>query len=273
MGRLKALILATCLAFPGASFAQDAQTLADIRQRLTTLYVEVQKLRQELNTNGTATGTGGGSALERLTSIEGELQRLTSKTEELEFRVNRVVKDGTNRIGDLEFRLCELEDGCDIGSLGDTSSLGGVDAQGTAPVATPTPSTDGPALAIGEQADFERAQGALASGDFRSAADQFAAFVQTYPGGPLTAQSHLKRGEALEQLGETTDAARAFLEAFSANPSGDVAPRALFKLGANLGALGQTVDACTTLAEVGVRFPSAPAVHEANAAMRKLGCQ
>jgi len=33
------------------------------------------------------------------------LTRLNSKAEELENRINRVVTDGTNRIGDLEFRL------------------------------------------------------------------------------------------------------------------------------------------------------------------------
>ena len=56
--------------------------------------------------------------------MESELQRLTSKTEELENRVNRIVADGTRRIGDLEFRLVELEGG-DVGALGQTSTLGG----------------------------------------------------------------------------------------------------------------------------------------------------
>ena len=39
------------------------------------------------------------------------MQRLTSKSEELENRINRIVSDGTTRIGDLEFRLVELEGG------------------------------------------------------------------------------------------------------------------------------------------------------------------
>ena len=94
------------LAAPSASFAQG-ETLADIRQQLSVLYVEIQKLRGELSTTGElTTGVAGNTPLDRLNAIEEQLQRLTSKSEELEFRINRITVDGTNRIGDLEFRLC-----------------------------------------------------------------------------------------------------------------------------------------------------------------------
>ena len=44
---------------PAALMAQDNdQTLADIRQQLTVLSVEVQKLRRELSTTGGAHGAG-----------------------------------------------------------------------------------------------------------------------------------------------------------------------------------------------------------------------
>jgi tol-pal system protein YbgF len=208
-----------------------------------------------------------------LDAIEVELQRLTSETEELEFRVNRITVDGTNRIGDLEFRLCELEDGCDIGQLGDTPSLGGVDNGANVPAATPAPVTGGPALAVGEQADFSRAQEALATGDFRSAADLLATFGATYPGSPISQEAQLLRGKALDGLGDTAAAARAFLEAFSGNPQGRFAPEALVKLGVALGAVGQTQDGCITLAEVAVRFPGDPSVLDSQSAMRELGCQ
>ena len=266
-----ALVAALVWAAP-ASFAQD-QTLADIRQQLTVLYVDIQTLRTELSTTGGLTqGVAGNTPLDRLNSIESELQRLTSKTENLEFRVNRITSDGTNRIGDLEFRLCELEAGCDITALGDTPSLGGVDNADNVPTADTAQPDTGPALAVGEADDYQRAQEALASGDFRSAADQLAAFGATYPGSPIAADAALLRGEALENLGELTEAARAYLAAFSTNPTGPKAPDALFKLGASLGALGQTQDACVTLGEVGSRFPSNPAAADAQAAMAQLGC-
>ncbi|WP_296423632.1 tol-pal system protein YbgF [Yoonia sp.] len=267
-----AVICALALA-PLPALAQE-ETLADIRQQLTVLYVDVQRLRRELSTTGGLNaGVVGSTPLDRLNAIEAELQRLTSKTEQLEFRVNRITVDGTNRIGDLEFRLCELEANCDIANLGDTPSLGGVDNGADVPSANPPPATGGPALAIGEQSDFERAQAALASGDFRGAADQLATFAATYPGSPLAAQSDYLRGEALEGLGEMTEAARAYLAAFSSEPTGIKAPDALFKLGASLGAIGQTQDACLTLAEVDVRFPGNPTVFDAQLEMQKLGCQ
>lgn len=266
-----ALILALGLSAP-AAFAQDS-TLADIRQQLTVLYTDVQRLRSELSTTGAlTTGSVGNTPLDRLNAIEAELVRLTSKTEEVENRVNRVTTDGTNRIGDLEFRLCELEDGCDIGALGETPTLGGVDNSASVPTAQQAPASNGPELAIGEKADFERAQEALASGDFRSAADQLEAFGTSYPGSPVGDQAAYMRGEALEGLGELTNAARAYLEAFSANPTGDKAPDALFKLGFSLGSIGQVQDACVTLAEVGVRFPGSAAEVDARSAMTNFAC-
>ncbi|MFT4700904.1 MAG: tol-pal system protein YbgF [Yoonia sp.] len=269
---LRFLILALVLVMTPA-FAQDT-TLADIRQKLSALYSDINGLKSELSASGTlTTGIVGNTPLDRLNAIEVELQRLTSETEELEFRVNRITVDGTNRIGDLEFRLCELEDGCDIGQLGDTPSLGGVDNGANVPAATPAPVTGGPALAVGEQADFSRAQEALATGDFRSAADLLATFGATYPGSPISQEAQLLRGKALDGLGDTAAAARAFLEAFSGNPQGRFAPEALVKLGVALGAVGQTQDGCITLAEVAVRFPGDPSVLDSQSAMRELGCQ
>ena len=216
-------------------------------------------------TKGLLTGPSGHIRL-----TDSELQRLTGKSEELEFRIGRVIQDGTNRIGDLEFRLCELESGCDIGSLGDTPTLGGEDGTPvTAPAPSPQPETQ---LAANEQADFARAQAALAARDFRTAADQFETFNQTYPGSPLAIEATLRRGEALEGLGDVREGARAYLAAFTLDQQGPMAAEALFRLGNSLGRLGQTAEACVTLGEVGVRFPDATAVNDAEAAMRNIGC-
>lgn len=258
------------------ALAQDnAGTLADIRQELTLLYGQIRALGQELNTTGAATGAPvAGTTLDRLNAIESELQRLTAQTEDMQFRIDRVVRDGTNQIGDLEFRLCELEPDCNIAALGDTPTLGG----GAAPTVSPPPTATapdgptGPQLAIGEERDFGQAQEALAAGDFHSAATQFAAFGAAYPGSPLTPAAELGRGEALEGLGDMREAARAYLAAFSADPTAVSAPDALFHLGAALGELGKTSEACVTLGEVEVRYPSADAVLEAQSQMRNIGC-
>ena len=267
---------------PGFAPAQETgreQTLADIRQELSVLYVELQRLKRELNTTGAAgQPSPGGTVIERVNAIESEVQRLTAKTEELQYKVEQVAQDGANRIGDLEFRLCELEAECDIGALGESTTLGGIDTATGGNVSVPIApqeggESEGPQLAVSEKADFERAKEALDEGDFAAAAEQFALFQQNYPGGPLTARAGVLRGIALEGAGRTKDAARVYLDTFSGDQSGPQAAEALYRLGSALGALGQTEQACLTLAEVGNRFPGDASVSDAQSAIADLGCQ
>ena len=267
-------LIAILLVLPLPLMAQDrAQTLADIRAELVVLKGEIDALKAELNPTGAATGSGAtGPALQRLDTIEAALISLTSKAEVIENRLNRVVSDGTNRIGDIEFRLTELGGG-DLSKVPETPPLGGDTGAPAVATPTPAPTTDGPELAVSEQADFDRAKEVLGTGDFRGAADLFAAFTQAYLGGPLTQEAHVLRGDALAGLGETANAARAYLEAFSGAPNGSKAPEALFKLGQSLGQLGQGPEACVTLAEVGTRFPGSQPAADAAAAMQAFGCK
>ncbi|SHG87438.1 tetratricopeptide repeat protein [Marivita hallyeonensis] len=251
---------------------QASETLADIRQDMSVLFVELQKLKRELSTTGPSTVALPAGALDRINAIEAELQRLTAKTEELDFRVGQVAEDGARRLGDLEFRLCELEADCDLGSLGRVPTLGG-EAETSAPVAQPVPQTPGTELAVGEETDFRRAGEALAQGDFQSAADQFATFRQTYPGGPLEAQALVAEGRALEGLGNLRDAARRYLDAYAGYPDDAAGPEALWRLGAALGDLGNVAEACVTLSEVAGRYPGSTAIAEAEAQKARFGCQ
>ena len=264
-------LIAAFLVLPLPLAAQDrAQTLADIRAELVVLKGEIDGLKAELVPTGTASGSGAnGPALQRLDTIEAALVSLTSKAEVIENRLNRVVSDGTNRIGDIEFRLTELGGG-DLSTIPATPPLGGDTG---APAPAVAPATGGPELAVSEQADFDRAKGVLGQGDFRTAADLFATFTQTYMGGPLTQEAHVLHGDALAGLGETANAARSYLEAFSGAPDGTQAPVALFKLGQSLGQLGQGPEACVTLAEVGTRFPGSQPAADAVAAMQAFRCQ
>jgi tol-pal system protein YbgF len=278
------IVLILLLLIAGPAAAQDrAKTLADIRQELTVLFVEIQKLKRELSTTGGVNANlAGTNTLQRVDSMEAEITRLTAATEALTNRVDSIVADGTNRIGDLEFRLCELETGCDIGKLGDAPTLGG----GALPAATqPAPippatagtgagalGTAGVELAISEKADFDRARAAFDAGSFEDAAQQFLEFTDTYQGGPLTGLAHLLRGEALQNLGQTSSAARAFLQSYSGTPNGPTSPTALLKLGLALDGLGQSSEACITLGEVTLRFPATDASIEAQAARASMGC-
>ncbi|MCJ8138660.1 tol-pal system protein YbgF [Falsirhodobacter halotolerans] len=271
-----ALVLTLAL-LPASAFAQDrAQSLADIRAELSQLNAQFNSLKQELvSTGAISSGAAGGSALQRLDAIESSIQRLTGRTEEVELRLNRVIADGTNRVGDLEFRVTELEGG-DLGALPPTAPLGGTDTA-AAPAPSPAPASPAPAspttqLAVQEQADFDRAREVLGQGDFRAAADQLEAFAQTYTGGPLTYEALYLRGDALSRLGENGDAARAYLDAYSGDPDGPRAGDALLGLGQRLGDLGQTQQACVTLAEVGNSFAGTDAATRAQSAAQALRC-
>lgn len=266
-----ALTCLMLLALPAA--AQDrAATLADIRQQITVFEVELQSLKRELSTTGTAMqgAAAAGGPIERLDSIEGALRRLTAATEELEFRINKIVQDGTNRIDDLKFRVTELEGG-DVAQIPATKPLGG---DLPAPVSPMPPPAETPQLAMGEQADFDAAVTKLQEGTPADALTAFDAFVETYPRSPLSPEAHLYRGDALVQLGNPAQAGRAYLESYTlsemSNPG--LAAEALLKLGNTLADLGQTPEACVTLGQVPARFPGTTAAGQAETALAGMSC-
>jgi len=270
-GLLPFIALCIGLAFAGPVLA-DRETLADIRQELALLSTEMQRLRSELSTTqGAGTGLGGGSVLDRVSAMDGELSRLIARTEELELRIQRIVADGTNRIADIEFRLVELEGG-NPGTLPMPRPLGGEPA--LAPVgAAPDPDRAEPFLAVSERDDFARARAAFDDGDHATAISRFSAFVETYPGGPLTAEAIFLRGQAHAEIGETSQAARAFLDAFNTDPGGQRAPQALLRLGQSLIDLGQREEGCLMLDEVGHRYPASEFVVAAADSARVHGCR
>ena len=264
----RALVLALALVLaPLAALAQTrTETLADIRAQLGQLAAELGGLRDELTTTGAMARFGGADILQRMEALELELMRLTGRTEDLELRVNRIVADGTNRLGDLEFRVVELEGG-DTAALSNPPPLGG-GGTGTGAAAAPA----APQTAVGEQAEFDRARGVLGQGDFRGAEALLAAHAAAWPNGPLTGEVLFLRGEALEGLGDTAAAARSYLDSFSGYPDGPRGPEALFRLGRALGRLGQAQEACITLGQVGVRYPGSEAVAAAAAERTALAC-
>jgi len=271
--------LAAIWMVPAAAQSEtQSETLADIKQDLAVLTVEIRRLTRELSTTGASGVQVAGAPLDRVAAIEAELQRVIAKTEELEFRIGQVAKDGANRIGDLQFRICELEPGCDIGALDMSDPLGGVETSAPVPsapapssVASGLPSFEGE-LAFAEESDFLAAQAALDAGDFGGAAQQFAAFEEAYPGSPLMPFAFLGAGRALEAQGDTRAAARRYLATYSSFPDAQAAPEALWRLGVALSDLGARDEACTILAEVPRDYPGSAAVAKAAETQRTLSC-
>lgn len=269
---LRVVVLATLLGFPAAS---GAETVADVRAQLSALNGQVQQLRDELVQRGAAGGlpSDPASALVRLDQLESELRRITDRVDVLTNDLDRIVRDASNRVGDIEFRLTELEGGDPaIVPPGDAPLLGG---GLTRPMPRPRAGADGGSgaqLAMSEEADFEAAVAAAEAGDNVGAARRFGEFLETYPGGPLSDEARMRRADALAAAGQFQPAARAYLDAFSGNPQSPQAPAALKGLGTSLAGLGQTSEACLTFTEVELRYPGTAAAAEAASQRATLAC-
>ena len=278
--RCKLAILVVVLALPYSVQARDEQTLSDIRQELEFVYAEIVNLKRELSTTGNALqAVSNGPALQRVDALEIEVRLITGRIEKKQKWIERIVTDGTNRVGDLEFRLCELEAGCDINSLDTTSPLGGripkrqvksIGEQITTQPANNLVDTLG--ATDSERATFQRAMAAFEAQDFESAGNQFVRLISNFPGGPLTGEAHYWKGAAMEGQGNWAAAARSLLESFSGSPQGTKAPEALYRLGISLRELGQIDEACLMLSEVPLRYPASHILEEAAAERLALGC-
>ena len=258
-----ALALALALATPLR--AQD-DTLAQLRGEIGALSALVAELAGQLS-SGVAVPQAGldGSVLDQVERLRVELAALTGRTEALEFRIRRVIDDASNRIGDMEFRLTELEGG-DPSALPPARPLGGDATGGT------TASAPAPELAAGEQAAFDAARAALDGGDMAGGIAALESFLQTYPGSPLGTDASTALARAHTANGAEAEAARTWLNLYLAAPDGDSAPGALYELGESLGRLAQVSEACIMFDELLTRFPAAPQVASAQAAKARLSC-
>ena len=275
MFRWKFLVLLCAFSVPllaqDSELEQDSEyeaTLADIRQDLSYLFVEIQRLKRELSTTSSPSGLrSDDSIVLRVDAIQAQLERLVDATERLEFKVQNVIEDGTARIADLEFRLVELEGG-DLEQLSETTTLGKMN-DSEAPKIVETETIE---LAVGEEADFDTAQKAMDDLRYEEAAEMFSRFGKTYPNSPLAPKAFLMRGKALEANEDTKGAARAYLESFTNYQNSAVAPEALTFLGKALVKLGRIEAGCQTLSQVEIRFPETPFAEDANKAMQLLEC-
>lgn len=246
----RAAVLSLLLLAPAGA---EAQSVNDLRYRLSTVEAELGQIRTQLRAGGGAATGGVGlaatSALDRLDRLEQEIRALTGRVEELAHQQRQIAEDAQRRFGDIEFRLTELEGG-DVAALTPPPPLGG-------PPATSTANQPAAAVSVSERDDLDRAIEDVRQGRYDQAEQRLRQFLNTYGESPL-------RGEALYWLGESqltrgaySEAARSFLDGYNADAQGEKAARTLYRLGVTLGRLGQQRDACLTLAEVETRFPSA----------------
>jgi tol-pal system protein YbgF len=296
----RAALAATFLAL-AATPAAAQQNVADIRGELGALSRQIQEIRAALVATGPARGLpqDPATALQRVDQLEETLRRLTNRVDVLANDLERAVREASNRVEDIEFRLTELEGG-DPSLLGRGDQLGGGLSQPTIPpvaaiappvAAAPTepaapavaaPSgfpasaaapADAPQLAVGEKADFEAAREAYEAGRHGEAIRLFEAFLVAYPVGPFSGEAQHLKAEALAAQGDHREAARSYLNTFSGAPDAPTAPKALHGLAVSLAELGQREEACLTLAEVDIRYPGSPVASDVAESRRSIGCR
>jgi tol-pal system protein YbgF len=272
---MRTVLLALALAAAAVPAAAQQSSLADVKAELSLLDDQIEQLRAQLVKQGPTRGlpSAPATALTRLDQLEAELRALTDRVDVLTNDVRRIVADATNHVGDIEFRLTELEGG-DTAAVPKPAPLGG---GVTGPKPRPAPAggaaeTAATPLVATEQSDFDAAKAAADAGDNARAAALFGAFLSTYPGGPLQTEAQFRRGEALSATGDARGAARSFLDAFSGAPQGPLAPRALYRLALSLGELGQVEEACLTLGEVDSRYPGSEVASEVASQRATLRC-
>lgn len=260
-------LMLVCLVSGVFAAPTQADTVAQLRSELANLSAAVADLARELSSGEAAAQPGfDGSLIDRVDRIREELAQLTARTEELEFRIRRAIDEASNRLGDLEFRLIELEGG-DVSNIASPRSLGGdrVPQDGIGGSETPQ-------LAVSESMAFDEARALADSEDHDAAAQALQRFLDTYPGSPLMAEASMLLGQMHRARGAEPDAARAYLNLYLSAPDGPDAARALLALGNSLGQLEQTAEACVMFDELRDRFASSPEAQDAEEARARMNC-
>jgi tol-pal system protein YbgF len=121
---------------------------------------------------------------------------------------------------------------------------------------------------------YETAYGYLLQQNYQAAEGAFDDFLRRYPNDPLAGNAQFWLGESLFVRGQYKAAASAFLKGYQNYSKSAKAPDSLLKLAMSLDRLGQKEAACSSFAELGARFPNAPAHVKSRAQSERLraGC-
>jgi tol-pal system protein YbgF len=107
--------------------------------------------------------------------------------------------------------------------------------------------------------EYDLAYGYMLRKDYALAEAAFQNFLKQHPGDRRVADATYWLAESLFQRQRYRDAAEGYLTVTTRHEKSGKAPEALYRLGQSLAALGEKDAACAALAEVGRKYPRAPA--------------
>lgn len=237
---------------------------------------------------------------DRLNAFENELRRLTGavetanhRSETLQTRLDRLVKDVDLRLAEIEKTMAALSQRA-AASATDPAPL----PQPAQPQTLTPPAGQAPALARPPQTltppagaqtaaappatladgppeeQYNRAFGLLTALDYPAAEGAFKAFLVRHPSHELAANAQYWLGETYYARNNYAEAANAFLVGYQKYPKGTKAADNLLKLGLSLAGLGSTKEACSALGELATAYPDADIrlKRRASTEQARIGC-
>lgn len=285
-------IVMSLAALPAA--AQSNQQLLD---RIGRLERDIQNLRVQLHSGGTATGSAAASGAAtpasaanfeiRLQQMEREIRSLTGDVEEVNFRIRRLEEQFERSQSDIEMRLntsgAMPTEGI-AGPGGDVATGTSAPPAAESRSAGPTVVAGAPAAPTGRATtllprgapaeDYNNAYALLLQADYAGAEQAFRGFLENHADDPLAGNAQYWLGETYYVREDYQQSAIHFAEGYQRYPEGPKAPANLLKLGMSLARLGKKNEACASFDELDRRFPDAPGNVQqyARTERQRIGC-
>ena len=284
---LRAGLAGLVLLIAADAAAQSGSTRALLRKiellesKITDLERQVYRGEAPAARQRSATGSGGGSPVERaaqaelrVVALEPQLRAMTGRLEESEHRIRQLETRHERLVGAMDGRLKELERRLAAGAGAGlppavaqagtvTTAQDGsviVSSAGTQPLAPAAPaagqtvaSAQSNAVALPEgtpRQQYRYAQGLMRKSQFEAAEAAFQAFMATHPEHELTPLANYWLGDTLYRRKAYQDAAQVYFDGYQRFPNSAKANDTLLKLGHSLVRLGQVEEACGIYAEL-----------------------
>src|SRR5271165_1138636 len=277
------------------AIVMPARAQIDSREGIA-LQNQILELRHDLQTLQNQVGSGGGTAavhsapmvsgsnselvarlLARVDALEEQARQLRGRVDELSNEQQVQTAGLTKQIGDLGFRLQNLEGGGRGGGSGpalgspmtpstlspSSGNLGGVPplAAAAPPVAPPAPSPPGaPATQVTMRRTPELAiqegNAALARRDYTTAEASAREVLSSNRTSPRAYDAQYLLAETLSGKRDYSQAAIAYDDAYRSSPKGAHSQDALLGLADSLAAINEKRAACDTLNQLRAQFPA-----------------
>ena len=225
-------------------FAEDV--FESLRLELSLIGSQIEDLRLGLLSPEVRSlaPSDAGIALLRLDALEAKLRSTVGRVEAIEFHLQILSKDATNRMMEFSSKLEQLENKNTRSDLKLSQKNDEVEK-----------TEEYRDEISNETLAFDKALLSFTSKDFGTALEYFESFNSLYPQSINIDESYYRLGQTNMALNDSKRAASAFLDSFSRVPSGPFAWKSLLGLAIALGNLGQMEQGCLTLGELKSRFP------------------